>query len=232
MKNKLTLGLLIFVAGALITACGSKKSTSTTNNNTKDNPTTVITPITGDATCQAAGVCHSQKTFTITNVDLYQQTFNYATHGAGVIEPLYHNGQWNGDGFANSLVDAGLNCAAQVGIAKLLAAIGINHTSAECTLAYGDSSTTTTSGGGFGGTSFNTTPRADIQANFNNSKLTSVVVMIRTGSNGGNGDVVEFIPENSNSDTHLYNRERTIRLMPSQSGYIMDVQSGQLGVLQ
>ena len=231
MKRKLTLGLLVFFVGVLITACGSKNSSTTTNND-KGN-TNIINPINQDASCKASGICTFTGTMTISNMDLYKQAFGY-TNGnqSGVIDPIYQNGQWNTNGFFNSLIDTGANCAAQTGIAWILAQLGVNNTSADCTVVYGDSSTTTNNGVFNVSQDINPSPAVNLQGNYSNSNLVSLGMAIRTGNNGGNGDTVEFYPENSNSPEQvLYNQERTIRITWNGTGYTMDTQSGTIGTI-
>jgi hypothetical protein len=225
--NKITLGLLVFFIGVMITACGSKKSASnTTTNNTAETVTqNPVNPINNNSSCAASGICSSSGTYSVTNPQLYGQALGYtaAATNSGQIQPVYNNNTWNLGGFFSSLIGSTANCAAQVGIARLLVQIGVNSASADCTLAYGTSTSTSTDTSGYPTGSY----PVNLQANYSNSQFTSLAVIVRTGRNGGNGDVVEFYP--SNDANYLYNNNRSIRLNTSGTQLIMESAQGELG---
>ncbi len=236
MTRKLTLGILALFAGLIISACGSKKSTSAPAAPVdKDQPTNPTQP---PANC--TNQCNSTGTFNITNMTLYMSTFGYSAGGgqqtggglAPIPPPLNNNGTYN-PGFFNGLfVNIVNGCAVPLFIGWLSTEITGAPTSAEC--SFGSTTTVTTgTGGQQTGTQAPTlasSHRVDLQYNLQNGNLFSIVVMIRTGSNGGNGDIVEFFPRANSNE--LFNAQNNIALQQSGNSYKMVVPNGEIGIIQ
>ena len=76
MKRKLTLGLMVFFVGIMITACGSKNNTSNTTNN---NDKVVGIPTDTQQGCNQS-ICSYNGNFVIDDENLYLQAFGYQSN--------------------------------------------------------------------------------------------------------------------------------------------------------
>lgn len=237
MKRTFTLGLLVFFLGVMITACGSKKSSAPATSNTNTNTTNNYNNY-SQVPSDCSGQCSKDYsgTFTISNIDLYAAAFNYTGNGnggyqIGVIEPILNsNGSYN-SGFLGSLGYTLVNGCLMPGIfAWLTTRLTGADSSAQCTIGNMSTTNVGTGTGQTGNTALSNRYNADLQVNYRNNALYSVVMMVRTGSNGGNGDIAEFFPRaNSN---YLYNNTGNLALELTTSGINMHSQSGLIGVYQ
>jgi hypothetical protein len=95
-RNKLTLGLLVFFLGIVLSACGSNKSSSPAanpNGNGNGNGNgTITTPSTNCPNNQTSCQLNRSGNYRVMNADLYRQNFGYNNQGSGTIT--------HGDGFS------------------------------------------------------------------------------------------------------------------------------------
>jgi hypothetical protein len=89
-RNKLTLGLLVFFLGIVLSACGSNKSSSPAanpNGNGNGNGNgTITTPSTNCPNNQTSCQLNRSGNYRVMNADLYRQNFGYNNQGGGTIE--------------------------------------------------------------------------------------------------------------------------------------------------
>lgn len=226
MKRKLTLGLLVFFVGVLITACGSKKSSTS---NVTNNPTEIIGPISADDTCRAQGFCQKIGDYQITDQTQYGQVFpGYNTGTGNTIQSPYDDQGWNWNGFFDSFKETASRCAVQTGWAYIVARLG-GEASATCEYQISDTRNDIPTGG------LPINYPTTLNYEYASSTLSRVNLAIHDGTNGGNGRIIEFTPANNTSypEQILWGRHNNqdIRLEWNGAGYDMDIMSGQIGRL-
>ncbi len=150
MKQKLTLGLMVFFLGVLITACGSKKASSPAavpaNNNNNNNGGLFVGD--GSNSIPQQDNCNGQQSctidmagnYTVMDASAYNQVFGYGQQQAGnnVPLPTYQDGQFQNNGFWNGIV----NCGIGAGVAYLWTEFTDSDSDFGCTIGNSDSSTT------------------------------------------------------------------------------------------
>lgn len=201
MKQKLTLGLMVFFLGVVITACGSKKASSPAavpaNNNNNNGGA-----FAGDGSIPPHNNCNGQQSctvdmagsYTVTDANAYNQAFGYGQQQANnnVPLPTFENGQFQNNGFW----DGAVNCGIGAGFAYLWTELTNSDSDFGCSLGNSTSSTTQ-----FAGVT-NTSYPVNYGYNFveGGQRLQSIQIFIenRNQFNSMDGEVLGCVPSGSN----------------------------------
>lgn len=233
MKRKLTLGLMVFFVGILITACGSKKGSS---NNVNATPvgggiTTPVVPAGCTTNCNTTQF----GTLQISNPQLFEATFGTAGYTNGAvqpIQPLHTGSSWNLGGFGSSLLNnAVVGCALPaLGAWVTTEYLGAANASAECNLGFsGTNGYEQYNNGGYANGGVPTSMPVTMQYNFNQNQLFSVVMIVNNAVQGGNGQRIEFFPR-ANTNV-LYSQSGQLALAPSGNSWVFGRQEGTIGTI-
>jgi len=218
MKQKLTLGLMVFFLGVVLAACGSKKASSpaavpvNNNNNNNNNNNSGLFDGNGSTSLPPSNNCNGQQSctvdmagnYTIMDASAYNQAFGYGQQQVGnnVPLPTYQNGQFQNNGFWDGLV----NCGIGAGFAYLWTELTDSNSDFGCTLGNSTSSTTQ-----FADVA-NTSYPVNYGYNFveGGQRLQSIQIFIenRNQSNGMNGDILGCTPNGSSFYRCQHSRTR------------------------
>ncbi len=218
-KNKVTLGLLIFILGAFMAACGGKES----SNNT---PAAAPAPIPDTFTDTNYGCSNSCEqdysgTFRINNSDEYLNTFGYSNNGGSAFGDNFFQ-QILGE-VAFSIADPVMNavrCGTQIyvtqGIARLF---GIDDVDIECSVINDEYSLRDSF---YGNTQDigSTTPSATVELAIYQNQVEAIRLTIQSSlgtdqmvfEGTSNGNIFE---SRTNSNILLYNRNGRLELVNS-----------------
>lgn len=201
MKKTITLGLLVFFVGLLMTACGSDSSSSPTaaaptNTNTDNSNTPVVTGLptpNGTSVTSCSSTCGQTQTVTlvITHSQAFAALVGLNTSG-GTNNGLNNFNMFNGDGSLNfgGLGNTIVNCGLGIGMAWLINELFNANTVGGC---GGVTTTTTTNTGSNSGVSVASSYRVDITP-YSNNVFTGAIHL-------GNGQLYSFeLRPNSNGN--------------------------------
>ncbi|MEM7647251.1 MAG: hypothetical protein AAF203_10095 [Pseudomonadota bacterium] len=206
MKRKITLGLLVFFVGILITACGGDESSSVTNNNAIPLDLRDVVPECANAvnTCNRSVPAR----ISISDRDLYLEAFGY-DDTIGFSQDIRSDGFQIREGvlglfgLADTVEDT-INCAGNVlflewiadGLARVLDADG-QEVEAECRI--GGTSSRSERKELSDGTTLAGSYNADLIFYYRDNILDRVYLNIKTPTLGGTGDVLNFYPQSGRS---------------------------------
>lgn len=221
MKRTLTLGLLVFFVGVLMTACGSKSSSpaAPTNNTNFDLNNQ-------DPACMnSSSGCDLNATYQITDAQAYADTFGYSSNQDLTIEPFYNDQGSNWGGFWDSLRNVGGRCGTSYLWARFWSRVTDSDIDFECAVQVSNGTSSQLAAEQLA-SSYN----SNMSVYYNNGRADRVDVHIPTGSNNGNGDNVQFYYDEG--DNAYYTNDRSIGLFPGNGVFSMRTPEGEIGVLR
>ena len=220
-KRRIILGLMVFVFGLMMTACGDKKNTSNTTNNNTNIPKSFEDNVCDDCVKTYNG------TMRIHDKDLYLQAFNYRngndiTFGGGtVFEQVLGN-------VAISILEpvAGVAvCAGRIYLTEQIAKwLNIDNFEAECTTEDLDLFDNV-GNGGFDDANVNSSYAARIRVRYQNGRAEAVELVVNDNLDNGNDSTEIFYYDRSNI---FVNRENTLLLQNSSGSLRFGTTGGRL----
>lgn len=215
-KRSLTLGLIVFVVGAMLTACGSKNNTTNTTNNTT--PPTALKGIDNSSDGCTNCIKSFDGTFYLaSNADLYLQAFGHNTQ----TDSTFFGGNTVFDQLANAVLQpvAGLVvCGAKTYLTTQIAkALKIDNVDVSCTqedLNYFQNVSTNSSNQSAVASSY----AARIRVHYNGSGQADQLELTINSNLGPNGaDDVEYFNFQS---TGLYVNNANTMSIVNTDGYV------------